>query len=86
MQGTQLISEAIRKFIVSKFPLARKRHVADSDLLLETGILDSLGILDVVQFIETEFGLHVDDDELLPENFQSIQALTEFVQKKAGAS
>ena len=86
MQTTQPISDAIRNFVISHFPLARKRGVTDSDLLLETGVLDSLGILDVVQFIETEFGLHIDDDELLPENFQSIQNLSEFVQKKRGAA
>jgi acyl carrier protein len=86
MQSTQPISDAIRNFVISHFPLARKRGVTDSDLLLETGVLDSLGILDVVQFIETEFGLHIDDDELLPENFQSIQNLSEFVQKKRGAA
>jgi len=86
MQSTQPISDAIRNFVISQFPLARKRGVTDSDLLLETGVLDSLGILDVVQFIETEFGLHIEDDELLPENFQSIQNLSEFVQKKRGAA
>lgn len=86
MQSIQAISDAIRSFILLKFPLARKRGVTDTDLLLETGVLDSLGILDVVQFIETEFGLHIDDDELLPENFQSIQKLTEFVQKKRGTA
>ena len=86
MQSTQPISDSIRNFVISHFPLARKRGVTDSDLLLETGVLDSLGILDVVQFIETEFGLHIEDDELLPENFQSIQNLSEFVQKKRGAA
>jgi acyl carrier protein len=86
MQSTQPISDAIRGFVVSKFPLARKRGVSDTDLLLETGILDSLGILDVVQFIETEFGLHIEDDELLPENFQTIQKLADFVQKKRKAA
>lgn len=86
MQSTQSISDTIRNFVISHFPLARKRGVTNSDLLLETGVLDSLGILDVVQFIETEFGLHIEDDELLPENFQSIQNLSEFVQKKRGAA
>lgn len=86
MQSTQPINDAIRNFVISHFPLARKRGVTDSDLLVETGVLDSLGILDVVQFIETEFGLHIDDDELLPENFQSIQNLSEFVQKKRASA
>jgi len=86
MQSTPAIHDTIRNFVVAKFPLARKRNVGDADLLLETGIVDSLGILDLVQFLESEFGLHVEDDELLPENFQSIQMLAEFVQKKRGAA
>jgi len=82
MESAQAIKDTIRNFVVAKFPLARKRGVGDADLLLEAGIVDSLGILDLVQFLETEFGLHIEDDELLPENFQSIDKLAEFVQTK----
>jgi acyl carrier protein len=86
MQSTPAISDTIRNFVTTTFPLARKRGVGDSDLLLETGIIDSLGILDLVQFLETEFGLHVEDDELLPENFQSIRAVAEFVERKRASA
>jgi acyl carrier protein len=84
MSATPVISDSIRTFVLSKFPLARKCELQDGDLLLESGILDSMGVLEIVHFIEQEFGILVVDDELVPENFQSIQQLTEFVNKKLG--
>jgi len=75
-------ADRIRNFIAERFPLARKRGLKDSDHLLDTGILDSLGVLDLVGFIEKEFSIHITDDELLPENFQTVEALVAFVQSK----
>jgi acyl carrier protein len=72
----------IREFIWKKFPLARKRQLKDSEALLESGILDSLGVLDLVQFIEKEFSILVSDDELTPENFQTIDRIAAFIRTK----
>lgn len=69
----------IREFIVKTFPLARKNGVKDGEKWLETGMMDSLGILDLVQFLEKEFAIHVSDDELLPENFESLNSVVTFV-------
>jgi acyl carrier protein len=80
---TNHLNERIRNFIVEKFPLARKRGINFQDNLLESGILDSLGILDLVAFVEQNFGIVLTDDELVPENFQSIEHLTGFVQSKS---
>ena len=74
--------DRIRAFIMDKFPLARKKPIAAEDDLLESGIIDSLGILDLVSFLEQEFGIVVADDELVPEHFQSIDCLTRFVEHK----
>lgn len=74
----------IRSFLVSQFPLARQRAIGDDDPLLRTGILDSLGILEVVSFIEQEFAVHVDDEELVPESFESITTIARFVDRKRG--
>jgi acyl carrier protein len=83
MPSNQVNSE-IREFILNKFPLARKQTFKDSDALLETGILDSLGVLDVVSFLEEKFSIAVADDDLVPENFHSIDKLSDFVQRKSG--
>jgi acyl carrier protein len=74
--------ERIRIFILEKFPLARKRGISDADSLLESGIVDSMGVLELVTFVEQEFGINVSDEELVPENFQSIRLLADFVLAK----
>lgn len=75
-------AQRIRNFLETKFPQAKK--VDDRASLLESGVLDSLGILDVVTFLEQEFGLQIVDDELVPENFQSVESLSAFVRDKQG--
>ena len=82
MDVSSVTADRIRQFVFEKFPLARKRSVKDSDELLESGIVDSLGILDLVALLETEFGLTVSDDDLLPENFRSIERISEFAQQR----
>jgi len=56
------------------------------DPLLESGVIDSLGVLDLVAFIETEFKVIVDDEDLIPENFQSIARIACYVEKKRNGS
>src|SRR5271168_654431 len=76
------LNAQIREFILEKFPLARKQQLKDTDALLETGILDSLGVLDLVTFIEQKFSIGMTDDELVPENFQTIERIAAFVARK----
>ena len=77
--------EAIRKFIYDKFPLAKSRKLEDSSHLLEEGVLDSLGVLELVNFLQDEHGIPIDDEELVPENFASIDAIAAFVEAKVAA-
>lgn len=72
----------IRGFILDQFPLARKRGIGHRDPLLGNGILDSLGILEVVAFVEREFEITVADEELVPESFESISSIARFVEAK----
>ena len=83
MVDTQVLADRLKEFVYKKFPLAKKQSVKNGDALLDSGIIDSLGILDLVAYIEKEFGVHVSDEELLPENFQTIDALAAFVQQKS---
>jgi len=76
------LNAQIREFVLKKFPLARKQQLRDTDALLESGILDSQSVLEVVGFIEQEFSFHVDDDELVPENFQNIDAIVGFIESR----
>jgi acyl carrier protein len=61
------------------FPAARLRSVGEDDDLLESGILDSLGILDLVSRLEATFGITVLDEDLVPDNFRSLRHLAAFV-------
>jgi acyl carrier protein len=54
--------------------------------LLKNGLIDSLGILDVVTFVEKEFKITVFDEDLLPENFGSVQSIANFVQSKGNGA
>jgi acyl carrier protein len=84
-QGNTL-RDSIRSFVVKKFPAARKKEVRDETLLLESRIIDSLGILDVVTFLEQSFQIVVSDEELTPENFGTIAAVASFVESKRSQS
>ena len=75
-----IIAERIKKFLVQQFPATK--NVGNEEPLLKNGLIDSLGILDVVTFLEKEFGIAVTDEELLPENFESVHSLSNFVQQK----
>ena len=82
MSGNDKMSEQIQRFILDRFPLARKQSFDQATPLLDNGLLDSLGILDVVGFVEESFGISLSDDELVPENFQTVGHLAAFVAKK----
>jgi acyl carrier protein len=81
-KGGKDLSSAIRNFIVRQFPIARKTSLGDDVALLTSGIVDSLGMLDLVRFLEQSFTIHVDDEELTPENFATIGSLASFVEHK----
>ena len=80
----QTIEDRIRSFVLKQFALARQKGVNPEDKWLESGLLDSLGILDLVHFLEQEFSVQIIDEELVPENFESLSAVCEFVLKKKG--
>ena len=72
----------IRQLIIENIPIAGKLELQDEDQLLDNGILDSLGVLDVVTVIEEKYNISLTDDELVPENFQSIAHIATFVLNK----
>ncbi len=79
-----IIAERIQKFLVHQFPATK--NVGREEPLLKNGLIDSLGVLEVVTFIEKEFGITLTDEELLPENFESIGSISNFVRHKMNGS
>ena len=75
------IEDEVRKFITVE--LARDAGpVQNHESLLEAGVLDSLGVLSLVSFIERRYGIAVTEDEMMPENFDSIEAIAGFIERR----
>ena len=82
MKNSNSTTSLIRDFIYKQFPIAKQRKISNDEPLLDSGVVDSLGILEIVNFVEDEFKITVSDEDLLPDNFNSIQTLVIFVEQK----
>jgi acyl carrier protein len=80
------IKEQVRSFVTSNFYVADPAALDDKDSLLERGVIDSTGVLEVIFFIEETFGIKVEDSEMLPENLDSIERIANFVARKKSAA
>jgi acyl carrier protein len=83
---TDVIQRQLKSFIAKTFPVARKRNIGVDDRLLGEGIVDSLGVLDIVGYLESEFHVSIADDDLAPENFETIARLAALVERKLDES
>ena len=72
----------VRAFILDRFYVPDPERLADDASLLETGIVDSTGVQEVIGFLEGEFGIRVENDEIIPEHLDSVDRLVRFVQHK----
>ena len=79
MKGDSSV-EVIKNYLAQQFPATKK--VSADDPLLGGGLIDSLGILEVVTFLEKEFDLIIVDDDLSPENFGSVRSIARLVEQK----
>jgi len=78
--GTQ--KQIIKTFIIDNFLFGEGDDLHDEMSFLDEGIIDSTGILELVAFIEEEFSICIEDDELIPENLDSINNVTAFLERK----
>ncbi|GAB4438327.1 MAG: acyl carrier protein [Anaerolineae bacterium] len=76
------VKEQIRQFIVNEFLFGQDGTLEDSASLLDAGILDSMGVLQTLFYLEETFGIQVEDDEVMPDNIDSIDNLANFVARK----
>lgn len=75
----------IKNFIVENFLYGEDNGFTNDASLLDFGIVDSTGILQIITYVEKEFGIRVGDDEVLPENFDSIIKICTYIGKKQSA-
>jgi acyl carrier protein len=79
----QKTKDVLRSFIIETFPAASLGvDLDDSTSFLDTGIIDSTGVLELVDFLEERFGITVEDSELVPENLDSINNLSRYLSSK----
>jgi len=78
-------SDKIREFVITDFLFGDGASLKDDTSFLETGIVDSTGILELITFLEQTFGIKVNPEEALPENLDSVAKAAAFVQRKLAA-
>lgn len=71
---------------ITKLALETDTKVGGDTSLLDSGLIDSTGILELVSFLESEFGIQVQDEEIVPENFENVKSIAAFVERKRAAA
>ena len=74
--------ERVKTFITTNFYVPEPASLRDDASLLDQGIVDSTGVLEIVQFLESDFGVKVEDTEIVPENVDTIARLAAFIARK----
>ncbi len=83
----QKIENDIRSFIIENFLFGDSSNgIKETDSLLERGIIDSTGVLELVSHLEETYGFKVEDEELIPENLDSIANVTEYILRKQAST
>ena len=75
---------SIRDFIVENFLFGEDNGFTEETSFLESGMVDSTGILEIINFLEETYHIVVEDNELIPENLDSLKNLDRFLNKKLG--
>lgn len=79
---TQIETKSKVKDYILKSTLADVKSISDDTLIFEEGLLDSMGLLFLIEFLKEEFNVETNDDELIVENFESINNIVSFLERK----
>jgi acyl carrier protein len=77
--------EKVRGFILENFYVSDPAELTDDASLIDTGIVDSMGMLDIILFLETGFGIAIEDRDATPQNLETIGRIAAFVERKLEA-
>ncbi|MEP9373415.1 acyl carrier protein [Mesorhizobium sp. KR1-2] len=84
---TQTIKDKVRAFVVENFLFGDTSYdLADTASLIENDIIDSTGVLELVAFIEDQFGITMADSDIVPANLDSLARISTFIEARVGAS
>lgn len=81
-QPASEIRSSIRDYLSSHFPVLANGNLTDDTNLLDSGAIDSLGILDLMTFLSQRFGIELDDGDFEPSNFATMDSLARFVERR----
>lgn len=80
------IKVKIRAYIIENFLFGEDNNLKEDTSFLEEGIIDSTGVLELIEFLEEEFSIAIDDEDMIPENLDSLNNLEQFIGKLLKAS
>jgi len=81
----QAIKTSVRQYIQDNFLMGSAETYADDASFMDAQLLDSTGFLELVHFLEDSYGIKVKDEEMMPENLDSLDAVARFVMRKQAA-
>lgn len=85
MASDELIGK-VRAYVLSNFPVADPGAVTNDASLMELGVVDSTGLLEVFEWLRDEFGIEVADAEMVPDNFDAIARIADYITRKTAAT
>lgn len=74
--------ETVHEFIVENFLFGDGEQLTNETSFLDSGIIDSTGILELITFLEETYNINIEDDELIPENLDSLNSVAKFIKQK----
>lgn len=76
------IEEELRIFVIDNFLFGQAGDFSNNDSFLENGLIDSMGILTLTEFVKEKYAIVIEDEELVPENWDSVHRIAQFVESK----
>ena len=77
------VKQQIRSYVAESLFFSSDDYALDDDMsFLDEGVVDSTGVVELVLFVEENFGIEVDDDEIVPDNFDSVNNLVAYIERK----
>ena len=81
--SSQPVKDTVMNFIRENFIMGRSDVVLDEKVsLIDSGVMDSTGVLELVEFLESQYSIKIDDEELVPENLETIENIINFLKTK----
>ena len=82
----QQLRQQLKNFVIDNFLYGQPEAFTDDDSFLKKGFIDSTGVIELISFLQDQYGITIDDNEIIPENLDSISSLCRFVKQKCQES